>query len=473
MADNKQIAQDVLAGVGGKENVKSVIHCATRLRFTLVDDSIPVDEDVKGIKGVLGVMKQGGMYQVIIGPTVPDVYGELTKLGVSAGGAIDENLDGNKESDKLTPAAIANKVVDYISGSVTPLIPVLISGALFRTLAAVFGPTMLNLLPADGNFITLCNMMSNAAFYFMPILVGFAAANKLGMNGYMGAFMGAALLEPSFVELASTEGASFTVFGIPAPLQNYGSSLLPILLCIAVMAPINKLVTKVLPAQIRTVFAPFITMLIMLPLGFCVLGPAGTYMGEGLALFLGWLAGTPFGWLATTLIAAFWGVLVLSGMHLGLAAIALAQYAQTGTDTCILLGANIQAWAASGAMLALCFRMRDPEKRAEFWGYFITQFFGGVGEPMLFGCFIPYRRPFICGLIGAGASGLIASILRVVLYTPIQGFAVPLSYIGGDNPMNEIFGVIAMVAGAVVAFVLAWIWGLTEAERNGAEPGTK
>lgn len=230
MADNKQIATDVLAGVGGKDNVKSVIHCATRLRFTLVDDNVPVDEEVKAIKGVLGVMKQGGMYQVIIGPTVPDVYGELTKLGVSAGGSIDEKADDSAvtgEKEKLTPAVIGNKIIDYISGSVTPLIPVLITGALFRTLSAVVGPTMLNLLPADHNFITLCNMISNAAFYFMPILVGFAAANKLGMNGYMGAFMGAALLEPSFVELAATEGAAFNILGPPCPLRTTAAHCFP------------------------------------------------------------------------------------------------------------------------------------------------------------------------------------------------------------------------------------------------------
>lgn len=239
------------------------------------------------------------------------------------------------------------------------------------------------------------------------------------------------------------------------------------------MAPLNKFITKILPAQVRTVFAPFITMLIMLPLAFCALAPAGSFVGQAIAMLLGGLAGTPFGWLATTIIAAFWAVLVLSGMHLGLAAIALAQYAQVGTDTCILLAANICAWCASGAMLALCFRMKDPEKRAEFWSFFITQFFGGVGEPMIFGVFIPYKRPFVASIIGGAVSGLLASILGVVLYTPIQGFAVPLSYIGGDNPMNEVFGVVAMVAGAVVAFIVAWIWGLSEAERNGAEPGTE
>lgn len=474
MADNKQIAADVLEAVGGKDNVANVAHCFTRLRFNLKNQSSVDDARVTAVNGVLGAQMRGGQYQVVIGPNVPEVYKEIVKTGITALGSVDEDLtteDAPKQ--KITPASIGNMVIDYISGSVVPLIPVLITGALFKTLAAVFGPTMLNVVAEDNQFILLCNMLSNAAFYFMPILVGAAAAKKLGMNAFFGAFMGCALIEPSFVSLAGTEGATFSVYGIPAPVQAYGSSVLPILLSIAVMAPIHKFIDKHLPEQVRTVFAPFITMLIMLPLAFCLLAPMGNYLGVGIAAFLGWLSTTPFGWLATTIIAATWGLLVLTGMHLGLAAIALAQYAQVGTDTCILLGANIQAWAATGAMLACCIRMRDKTKKTQWWSYLITQFFGGVGEPMLFGVFIPYKRPFVAGIIGAAASGLYAAITGVVLYTPIQGFAVPLSYIGGSDPMNEVNGVIAMVLGVVVAFVISWFWGLTPEEREGKDPVSK
>ncbi len=474
MADNAKIAADVLAAVGGKENVANVMHCFTRLRFSLKDFDVVDDAKVKAIDGVIGTMYKGDQYQVVIGPTVPEVYKEVVKLGVEAGGSVEEDLsaaDAPKEKKKLTPAGVGNAIIDYISGSVTPLIPVLITGALFKTLAAIFGSTMLNIFADDSEFIFICNMISNAAFYFMPILVGAGAAKKLGMNSFMGAFMGCVLIEPNFLALVGTEGATFNVYGIPAVLKDYSSSVVPILLCIAVMAPINKFIEKVLPKEIRTVFAPFITMLVMLPLAFCLLAPLGGFIGEGIAAGLGWLAATPFGWLATTLIAGFWGLLVLTGMHLGLAAIALAQYAQTGTDTCILLGANIQSWAATGALLACCLRIKDKNKKALWWSYTITQFFGGVGEPALFGILIPYKRPMVAGIIGAAAAGLYASIMGVVLYTPIQGFAVPLSYIGGD-PMNEVQGVIAMVIGVVVSFIVCWFWGLTPAEREGAEPGS-
>lgn len=474
MAGNAKIASDVLAAVGGKENVDNVMHCFTRLRFSLKDLDAADDVKVKAVEGVIGTQLKGGQYQVVIGPTVPEVYKEIVALGVTAAGSVDEKVDEDapKEKQKLTAAGVGNAITDYISGSVVPLIPVLITGALFKTLAAIFGSTMLNIFADDSEFIFICNMVSNAAFYFMPILVGAAAAKKLGMNSFMGAFMGCLLIEPNFLALVKTEGATFNVYGIPAVLKDYSSSVVPILLCVAAMAPIHKFFDKHLPNEVRTIFSPFLTMLVMLPLGFCLLAPLGNYVGVGIASFLGWLSSTPFGWLATTIIAGLWGVLVLTGMHLGLAAIALAQFAQTGTDTCILLGANIQTYCATGALLACCLRIKDKNKKALWWSYLITQFIGGVGEPALFGVLIPYKRPLICGIIGAAASGLYASIMGVVLYTPIQGFAVPLSYVGGTDPMNEVQGVIAMILGAVVAFVVAWFWGLTPAEREGAEPGT-
>ncbi len=217
MADNKQIATDVLAAVGGKENVSKVIHCMTRLRFNLVDDTIPNDEEVKAIKGVLGIARQGGMYQVIIGTTVPEVYDELTKMGVGGGGSIDEKLDDVPTKFEWTPKNVFDTVLNYLSGSVVPLVPVLMTAGLFKTLGAVFGPTFLNMVPADSPLVFLCDMMYNAGFYFMPILAGFTAAQKLGANPYLGAMLGAILLEPSFAAMVGTENA-LSFFGANVPI---------------------------------------------------------------------------------------------------------------------------------------------------------------------------------------------------------------------------------------------------------------
>lgn len=467
MADNAKIAEDVLAAVGGKENVNSALHCMTRLRFTLKDESVVNDDTVKNIPGVLGVAKTGGQYQVIIGTNVPEVYDEVVKLGVAAGGEVDESLDADVAKKKLTPKEIGNNILNYLSGSVVPLIPVLIAGGLFKTLSAILGPTLLGIVPADSQFITLCDIVYDAAFYFIPIIAGFAAAKKLGANPFLGAFMGAILIDPKFIQLG-TDGVAFSVYGIPAPTLTYGQTLIPVLLSVAAMAPIQKFFDKHLPDSIRTVFAPFLTFVVMMPIALCLLAPLGNYVGTAIAAFFEWLSNTPFGWLAVTLIAATWPMLVLTGMHVGLAAIALAQFAQVGSDSVVLMAATVQAFTASGVGLAAWLRFKDPEKKNLALGYFITQFIGGVGEPLLYGIFLRYKRPWLGTLAGGAAAGLYAAITHVVFYTPTSGLFSPLAFAGGDQA-NFVNGIIATVIGMVVAFIVTWFFGFTKEQLEGKE----
>lgn len=468
MADNKQIATDVLAAVGGKDNVRNVLHCMTRLRFTLADESIVDDSVVKGIKGVMGTMKQGGMYQVVIGTNVPEVYDELCKIGsFSAEAAIDENLDEDGKFE-LTPKGILDAALNYLSGAVVPLVPVLMTGGLFKTLGAIFGPTFLGLVPEESSFIFLCNMIYSAAFYFMPILAGFTSAQKLKANPYLGALMGAILIEPSFLALSTTEGAAFSVFGIPAPALGYQQTLIPVLLCIPVLALIERYVNKVMPNSVRTIFAPFVTMLIMIPIALCLLAPLGNYAGTALAAFFDWLGATPFGWLAIMLVAATFPMLVLTGMHVGLMAIAITQYGNIGYDSLFLMAATVQAFTASGVALAVWLKMKDPEQKQLAFGYFITQFIGGVGEPLLYGVFLRYKRPWLGTLIGGAAAGLYAAITHVTFYVFASGLFSPLAFVGGDQA-NFVNGLIATIIGMVVAFVVTWFFGLTKEQAEGLE----
>lgn len=464
--DNANIAADVLEAVGGKENVKSVVHCMTRLRFVLKDEATVDDAAVQAVNGVVGLQKTGGQYQVIIGTNVPEVYAELCALGgFSKQEAVDENLDDSGKKEPWTPGRVANACLNYLSGSVVPLIPILIAGAFFRTLSSIFGPTLLGWFAEDDPFVFLCNMMFNAAFYFMPVVAGFSAARYLKINPFLGAFMGAALIEPNYLALSSTEGAAFSVYGIPAPALNYSSTLVPILLAVAAMAPINRLVEKILPNAIRPTFAAFVTFLIMLPITLCLLAPLGNYVGTGIAGFFEMLNGTPFGFVGAMIIGATWPLLVLTGMHVGIAAIALAQFAQVGTDNMILMAVTIAGYTATGVAVAAALKFKDPERRALHLGYLITQFFGGVGEPLLYGVFIKYRRPWIATIVGGAAAGLWGSIMHVTLYSPIQGFFQVLSFAGADQ-MNFVNGAIGMGIGFVVSFIVCWFFGFTKEQLN-------
>lgn len=192
MTDNKKIAADVLEAVGGKENVTFVAHCMTRLRFNLKDIDAPDIKEVKKIGGVLGAQISGGQFQVIVGQNVPKVYDELCKIGGFAKqDAIDENLDAPKQ--KLTPKVIGNNILNYLSSSMVPMIPVLMCAGLFKTVAVVLGPTMAGVLSDTSDLYVLMNMVYDAAFYFIPIYLGYNAAKNIGVTPVLGALWAAFL----------------------------------------------------------------------------------------------------------------------------------------------------------------------------------------------------------------------------------------------------------------------------------------
>lgn len=469
MADNNQIASDVLSAVGGKDNVKKVIHCMTRLRFNLVDESIVDDDQVKAIDGVLGVMKQGGMYQVIIGTNVPKVYDAIVASGVSAGGSVDVDEGDTPKKFEWTPKNVLDAMLNYLSGSVVPLVPVLMTAGLFKTLGTLVGPTFLNLVADDSSIVFLCNMLYNAGFYFMPILAGFTAAQKLNANPYLGALTGAILIEPSFAALSGGAG-SLSLFGInvPIPLFGYAQTLIPVLLCIPLLSLLEKKIDAIMPDAVRTVFAPFVTILIMIPLELLVLAPLGNLAGNALAGFFTWLGNTPLGWLAVMLVAATYPMLVLTGMHIGIMGIAIANFGNVGYDTMFLMASTVQAFTASGVGLAVWLKMKDAAQKNLAFGYFLTQFVGGVGEPLLYGVFLRYKRPWIGTLCGGAAAGLYAALTHVTQYTFASGLFSPLAFVGGSQA-NFINACIAMAIGMGVAFITTWFFGLTKEQAEGLE----
>lgn len=255
--NNSQIAADVLQAIGGKDNVSAVTHCMTRLRFNLKDESIPNDAALKSLKGVIGVARSGGQYQVIIGTNVDKVYQALcAECGLTPGATINEKLDDVKEP--LTPKKIGSNIMAYLSGSLTPIIPVVLAAAIFKSLVAVLGPDMLGVLQPESDLYTLFTFVGDAGYYFFPLLIGYTAAKKLNASPVMGIFMGAIMLHPTFVNMAN-EGTAFTVYGIPCNVQNYSSTILPILLTVWVMSYVEKFFRKYIPDALKVMLVPALT----------------------------------------------------------------------------------------------------------------------------------------------------------------------------------------------------------------------
>ncbi|MGN0974455.1 MAG: PTS transporter subunit EIIC [Gemmiger sp.] len=456
---NEQIAEKVLQAVGGKENVTFVTHCITRLRFNLKDMSLPDQEQIKKINGVLGVVVSGGQFQVIIGQNVPKVYAALCQIGgFQKQEAVDENLDAPKE--KLTLKKAGSNILNYLAGSMTPLIPAMMAGAMFKTVQVVVGPDMLGLVSAESNLYLLCSFMYSAFFYFLPIYLGYTAAKKLNINPVMGMFAAALLLVPDFMALADS-GTAFTVYGIPCQVHNYSQSVLPVILTVWVMSYVYKFLTKVIPDILSTIFVPFLTMVIMAPIELCLLAPLGSMLGDiignGLLAF-----GNVGGFIAVAIVAALWEFLVMTGMHQVLIVFGITSMMTNGVDNFVLTAGGFATWAAFGMALGAFLRLRDKDEKALALGYFVSGILGGITEPVLYGIGFKYKRPFVAMAIGGFVGGLYGGLMHVGTYVMgATNFLAVLGYVGGGTT-NMINGCIGALLAMCVSAALTYFFGFTE-----------
>lgn len=468
--DNKKIAEDVIAAVGGAANITSATHCMTRLRLNLKDQSIPKDDEIKKIKGVLGAQWSGGQYQVIVGQNVPKVYAEAVALGVAGEGSVDENLDPEVK-EPLTPKSAALAVLNYLSKSMVALIPIMLAAAMFRTIAVIAGEGMLGIWAADSvEYNLFYNMLYNAGFYFIPITLGWSAAKQLGCSQQLGMFMGGVLIAPELIDLvnAATESGATTtaIYGIPALLNNYSASVLPILLCMPVLALVEKFFKKIIPDMLSTVFVPFCTMFVMVPVGLCALAPIGSVLGDLLGNFMFGLgnAGGIVSAIALMLIAAFWEFLVMTGMHQVLLTLGIVQLMQAGSDSCVMVAGGLAQFATWGMAFGAFLRLKEKDEKGAMLGFSLSGIVGGVTEPALYGCGFKYLRTLSGMIIGGAVGGLVAAIFNVTTYvlgaTNILGI---VGYVAGGTT-NLVMGCVASGVAFVVAAVVTYMFGFTKEE---------
>lgn len=300
MKKYEQIASEILNEIGGKENVTFVAHCMTRLRFNLKDQSKVNQENIKKIEGVLGCQFSSGQFQVIIGQTVEHVYKEVCELGhFEMNKVID---DEPKVKQKLTLKGVGSNIMEALAGCIVPLIPLMMAASMFKMLVAVLGPTMLNILSETDDLYTLFTFVGDAGFYFFPIVLGYTASKKFNVTPVIGMFLGCIMMHPTFTSMAAA-GTSFSIFGITCNVQNYASTLLPIILSIWVMSYVEAFFKSMLPQSLKTIFVPFLSIIVMLPISLCVLGPIGSIAGNYICDFLLGLDKIPYvGFLAVALL---------------------------------------------------------------------------------------------------------------------------------------------------------------------------
>jgi PTS system beta-glucosides-specific IIC component len=467
----EQLAKDILANVGGKENVSSVVHCVTRLRFKLKDEKKANTEVLKNMDGVVTVMKSGGQYQVVIGNHVPDVYADV--LTVGGLGTVSESSDSSSDEN----IGLGAKFIDMISGVFTPILGVLAATGMIKGFAALF--LALGWFEATSGTYQLMNIAGDGLFNFLPIFLGYTAMKKFGGTPFVGMAIAAALVHPTLATLTTGEvsnvlfkGTLFespihiTFLGIPVIMMSYASSVIPIILSAFVATKVEKGLKKIIPDVVKTFLVPFFTIIIMVPLTFLAIGPISTWAGSLLGAATIWIYElSPI--VAGLILGGFWQVFVLFGLHWGLVPIAMNNLTSMGNDP-VLATTVMVCFAQIGAVLAVMLKTKDKKLKSLTVPAFISGIFG-VTEPAIYGVTLPLKKPFIMSCIGGGVGGAIigATAGKLWMFGGMGIFVFPAFIKPGSALDMSFYGaIIALVVGFAVAFVLTYLFGGINQEKS-------
>ncbi len=475
MMKYEQLAKDIIENVGGAENVNSVVHCITRLRFKLKDESKANTEVLNNMEGVVTTRKSGGQYQVVIGNHVPDVY----KAVVSEGGfqaAQPVDAEGGEEKGSLF-----NRFIDMISGIFTPILSVLVAAGMTKGFTALF--VAIGWLDIEGGTYQILNAIGDGLFYFLPILLGYTAMKKFGGTPFLGSVIAMALVYPALEGIPGANEPLYTLFagtmfespvyieflGIPVILMTYSMSVIPIIVAAFFAAKLERSLTKIIPDVIKTFVVPMLTMLIITPLTFIVVGPIATWASQLLGQATIWVYDlSPV--IAGAFLGGLWLVFVMFGLHWGLVPIAINNFAVGGIDPILAL-IFVHSFALAAAILAIWIKTKNEKTKSLSAPALISALFG-VTEPGMYGITLPLKRPFIFTLISSAIGGVLLGIFGTKGYVMagLGVFQVP-SFIHPEEGLNGAFfgAIIALVVGSVLAFVLTYFFGgINKNEDTGA-----
>lgn len=445
-AKDKQLAQRIVELIGGKENVNDAWHCQTRLRFKLVDESKAETEKIKELAGVINVLSKGGVYQIVIGPNVADVFEKLEPL-----------LDLNQGSEQKEKTNIGAKIIDFVSGVFQPIIPALSGAGMVKAVLALL--VVFKAVNVESATYQLLNMLGDTIFYFLPVFLAFTEARKLKCNQIIAAAVATVLVNPTWLSFV-TAGKPVNLFNvIPFHLVNYAYSVIPIILIVFVQSYIEHFLNKLIPKAVELVFVPMLTLLIMGILALSVLGPIGDILGGYLSQFFTYLS-VNASWAPALLVGGLLPVMVMFGLHNGIAPLGVMQMATKGYDSIFGPGCVVSNMCSATAALVVALRTRDQKTKELGFSSSITAYMG-ITEPALYGINLPKRYPLIAAMIGGAFGGLYAGLTHTHRFaTGSSGLPAVLLYIG-DNTLRYLINIlIAMAIGVVITAVLTYLLSL-------------
>ena len=447
MADYAKTAAGVLTGVGGEENVQSLVHCATRLRFVLKDESKADAAAIKRTPGVITTAQAGGQYQVVIGNDVPEVFAEIGKISKLTGDAPVAASAGPKGN-------IFNRFISMISAIFTPLLWALAGTGLlkaFLAAAVTFG-----WLDATTTTYTVLNALSDSFINFLPLALAITSAKYFGAQQFTSLAIGGALVYPSIVALNGTPDLTF--FGIPFTMVSYVSSVIPIIIIVWLQSYIERFLYAKLHSSIRRFVTPMVAVLVLVPLTFLVIGPISNLVSSGLAGGIGWLFEVA-PWLGGAVMGGLWQVFVIFGLHWGFIPLFVVELQDTGV---IQMAAPVFAavLAQAAAVAGVWLRTRNRNLKSLSAPATLSGFLAGVTEPAIYGVNLPLKRPFAFGIVGGVVGGtlLAAGGVSSNAFVLASGLALPALFGSGSTIML----ILGLAAAILIPFLLTVLVGFKD-----------
>ena len=444
--DYKKLASVIIEDIGGEENIGQLTHCATRLRFNLKDESKVAEEKLRETAGVMGAVSKGGQYQVIIGSDVANVYKEIMNQTTI-----------QDESEPTNNAKGVARVIDTITGIFTPILPAITAAGMIKAVLSLL--VVFKVLSNETQTYQILNLMADAAFYFLPILLAASSSKKFKTNMYLSMMVGGIFLHPNFVNMvnqAKEAGTAISFMGLPVTAVGYASSVIPIILAVWFMSYVEPLADKVSPNAIKFFSKPLLTILVVGTASLVVIGPLGYYISDLISTGIKALE-TVSPWLVPLLIGTFTPLFVATGTHYGLVPIGINNRMSLGYDTVIypgMLASNVSQGAAS---LAVGVKTKDKTIKQLAFSAGLTGLFG-ITEPALYGINLKYKTPLYGAMIGGGLGGLFMGILKVRNFTGgSPGFLTLPSYIGDDTLFYFYSACIGAVISVAISFVATFI----------------
>ena len=417
-----KLAKDILQFVGGDQNVSSLVHCATRLRFKLKDNKKAQKIEIQNLNGILSVVESGGQFQVVVGSHVSNVYEEIIKIG---------NFGKNSSFKDEPKGTIMSIIFETVSRSFSPLIGAFAGAGMLKAVLTVL--VSLGWLSQESGTYHILSAAGNAVFYFLPIMLGITLATKLGANPFVGGTIGAALLEPNLTGLLA-EGKTTSFLSVPVVLMDYSSSVFPIFIAVSIYAALEKFLKKVIHKDVQMFLVPMLSLVIIVPLTVIAFGPFGVYTGNAIGSGISFLSDKS-GILTGAILGAAWTFLTIFGLHWALVPIILANIAAGGDPIFAMVASGV--FAQMGVALGIFLKTKDKQVKALAGSTAVPGLLAGVTEPIIYGLVLRFKRtiPYvaIAGAVGGAINGLLGvkgitfafpSLLSISAFSPIGTYTI-------------------------------------------------